>query len=162
MELWDAYDETGRKIAGVSLVRGQPVPEGMYHLVCEILVRHRDGEYLLMQRDPRKAHGGMWEASAGGSVLQNETAPEAARRELKEETGIDAEDLQERGRIFSSESRTIYAEFFCLTGGPKDGIVLQEGETVDYRWVSREELQSMIDSGLVVAWTRTLAEELRP
>ncbi len=41
-----------------------------YHLVCDIIVRHSDGTYLLMQRGYRKPYGGMWEASAGGSALR--------------------------------------------------------------------------------------------
>ena len=78
MELWDAYDENFRRVEGVSLVRGEPIPAGAYHLVCDVLVRHTDGSYLLMRRDPRKHYGGLWEATAGGSALQGEaplTAP---------------------------------------------------------------------------------------
>ena len=39
MEIWDGYLQDGRK-AGVDLVRGKPVPAGLYHLVSEVLVRH--------------------------------------------------------------------------------------------------------------------------
>ncbi|MBO7358435.1 MAG: NUDIX hydrolase, partial [Clostridia bacterium] len=60
MELWDAYNEKGELIKGVTLVQGEKVPDGLFHLVCEIIVRHADGEYLLMQRDPVKHFGGMW------------------------------------------------------------------------------------------------------
>ena len=42
MEIWDAYLRDGTK-AGVDLVRGEPIPEGLYHLVSDVLVRHRDG-----------------------------------------------------------------------------------------------------------------------
>ena len=65
MEKWDAYDINFNKIDSVILVRGEPIPEGLFHLVCEIIVRHDDGNYLLMQRDQRKHLGGMWEATAG-------------------------------------------------------------------------------------------------
>ena len=53
MEIWDAYFKDGTP-AGVDLIRGEKVPEGLYHIVCEILVRHTDGDYLLMQRDFEK------------------------------------------------------------------------------------------------------------
>ena len=53
MELWDAYDRDFKKIQGVTLVRGEVIPEGFFHLVCEIIVRHIDGSYLIMQRDKR-------------------------------------------------------------------------------------------------------------
>ena len=149
MELWDAYDRDFNRIEGATLVRGEPVPEGMYHMVCEVLVRHADGEYLLMQRDRRKPYGGMWEASAGGSALRGETPPECARRELREETGIDAEALTELGRVVSPETRSIYVQFLCVTDCAKDAVTLQAGETVAWRWVSREALLSMDGSELL-------------
>ena len=88
MELWDAYDKDFRKIQGITLIRGEAIPEGTFHLVCDVIVRHTDGSYLLMQRDKRKHFGGMWEATAGGSAIQNESPLECAARELQEETGI--------------------------------------------------------------------------
>ena len=94
MELWDAYDEKLNKIEGKTLVRGEDVPDGVFHLVCEIIVRHADGTYLLMQRDHRKHLGGMWEATAGGSALQGEDPLTCALRELFEETGIEIENLK--------------------------------------------------------------------
>ena len=54
---------------------------------------------LMMQRDPRKHLGGMWEATAGGSALQWEDPLTCAQRELSEETGIKADKLTEIGRV---------------------------------------------------------------
>ena len=42
MELWDAYTKDG-KLTDKVLVRGEPIQEGLYHLTCEVLVRHVDG-----------------------------------------------------------------------------------------------------------------------
>ena len=73
MELWDAYDCEGH-LTGETLVRGEPIPEGRYHLVCGVLVRHVDGDYLLMKRDLSKsAYPGYYEASLGGAVQKGET-----------------------------------------------------------------------------------------
>ena len=69
MERWDAYDRDFKKVQGVTLIRGEKIPENYFHLVCDIIVRHADGSYLVMQRDKRKHLGGMWEATAGGSAL---------------------------------------------------------------------------------------------
>ncbi len=49
MELWDAYDKDFRKIQGITLIRGEAIPEGTFHLVCDVIVRHTDGSYVLMQ-----------------------------------------------------------------------------------------------------------------
>lgn len=115
MEIWDAYDEKLNKIEGVSLIRGEPIKEGYYHLVCEIIVRHKDGSYLLMKRDERKHLGGMWEASAGGSALQGEAPFACAIRELQEETGIVSDELTEIGRVLHHGHKSIYVEYLCNT-----------------------------------------------
>ena len=54
MEIWDGYNIDG-SLAGVDLVRGEKIPDGLYHLVCEVLVQHTDGDFLLMKRDLRQA-----------------------------------------------------------------------------------------------------------
>ena len=143
MALWDAYDETGALIPGVTLVRGDPVPQGCYHLVCDILVRHTDGTYLLMRRAKEKHFGGLWEATAGGSAIKGETPPDCAKRELFEETGIRADHLTKIGHVVHEAHRSYYVLFLCVTDCEKDGVVLQRGETDAFRWVSEKELLNM-------------------
>ena len=161
MELWDSYDKQGNRIPGETLVRGEPVPEGRFHLVCEILVRHRDGTYLLMRRDPRKHHGGLWEATAGGSALRGETPLDCALRELWEETGIRADRLTELGTVVHQAHRTIYVEFLCETDGDKSGVILQQGETVAFRWVTGEEFRTLDKTDLVTTRMQVFVPELR-
>lgn len=161
MELWDAYDAALCKIPDKQLVRGEPVPDGLFHLVCDVIVRHTDGTYLLMQRHPCKHYGGMWEATAGGSALAGETPLDCARRELREETGIIAGRLAEVGRVTSEANRSIYVEFLCETGWDKAAVTLQEGETVDFRWVSRDELLAMKRDELVTERMQRFLEDLQ-
>ena len=161
MELWDAYDVNFNKIEGKTLVRGEPVPDGVCHLVCDIIVKHTDGTYLLMQRDPRKHYGGLWEATAGGSALAGETPQESAMRELREETGIISEDLVEVGTVTDEEAHAIYVEFQCMTGWDKGAVTLQAGETVDFKWVSRDELLAMRRDELLTERMEKFIEELR-
>jgi 8-oxo-dGTP diphosphatase len=159
-ELWDAYDSAFNRIKDMTLVRGEALPDGVYHLVCDVVVKHMDGSYLLMQRDFRKRHGGMWELTAGGSALQGEGALECAKRELKEETGLNAGNLEEIGRIVHDGRRSLYVEYLCVLDCCKDSIVLQEGETVDYKWVDREVLFRMDSREFASARIRKLLEEL--
>ena len=106
MEKWDAYDGHLNKIDGLTLIRGEEIPDGVFHLCCEIIVKHADGTYLLMQRDIRKHLGGMWEATAGGSALQGEDPLTCAIRELQEETGIVTMELTEIGRVLHYGHKT--------------------------------------------------------
>ena len=160
MEIWDAYDKGFRRISGISLIRGQPIPDGCFHLVSEIIVRHRDGSYLLMQRDPRKHLGGMWEATAGGSAQQGESPLACAIRELHEETGISSDDLAEIGQVVHYGHKTIYVEFLCHTDADKASIVLQDGETSAYKWISAGELRKMTRDELATQRVQNFIEEL--
>lgn len=160
MELWDAYNSSLDKIGNVTLVRGESIPKDTFHLVCDILVKHTGGTFLLMKRDPKKHYGGMWEATAGGSALAGENPLQCAIRELKEETGIVSTNFVEVGREVSDKTHSIYIEFLCVTDWKKDNISLQKGETVDYKWVSKDELLAMKQDELVTKRMQKYIEEL--
>ena len=144
MEICDEYLKDGT-LANRDLVRGTSIPKGLYHLVSEILVRHTDGDYLLMKRDERKPnYGGYYEATAGGSALKGEDKLACAKRELLEETGISSDNFTEMGKYVSDE--TIYYSFLCMTDCDKESISLQEGETMSYKWITEQEFIEFINS----------------
>lgn len=159
-EIWDAYDKEFNKIDNVTLVRGENIPDGMYHLVGEIIVKHKDGTYLLMQRDYKKHLGGMWEVTAGGSALKGETSLDCVIRELREETGIIALDIREIGRIVHDDYHSLFVEYLCITDCDKNAIMLQEGETVDYKWINKDDLLKMEADTLASPRTMELIIEL--
>ncbi len=151
MEIWDAYDSDFNIIDGMTLIRGEEntFPDGVYHLVCHVLVKHVDGTFLLMQRDPRKSYPNMWEASASGSALKGETILECAIRELKEETGITASELKEIRRFAWDPGHCLHVELLCVTDCEKNSVVFQEGETVDYKWATADEISIMKSNELL-------------
>ena len=138
MEIWDLYDEQGNKTGETwERSRAMEIPEGRYHIVCDILIRHRDGDFLLTLRDSRKEmYPGCWEASAGGSALTGETPEEGARREMLEETGLKAEKLELISITQKPETRSAVYAFMAAVNCAKDSVLLQEGETVDYQWIN--------------------------
>ena len=137
MEIWDLYDRQGNKTGETwERSRAYEIPEGRYHIVCDILIRHQDGDFLLTLRDPRKeSYPGCWEASAGGSALAGETAEAAARREMLEETGMEAESLELISITWRTESRSVVYAYMGTVSCDKGSVRLQEGETAGYRWV---------------------------
>ena len=147
MEMWDAYLQDGTK-AGMDLVRGEPVPEGLYHLVSEVLVRHEEGDYLLMQRSFDKPnYPGFWEATAGGSALKGEEALSCAIRETREDTGVAHGKMVPIG-IYSSHD-THYQSFLCVTDAAKDSVTCQQGETMGYRWLTEAEFMVFVQSDMI-------------
>ena len=148
MEIWDAYNERLERV-GVDLIRGEPIPEGLYHLVSEILVRHTDGDYLLMRRAlTKETFPGYYEASAGGSALKGESAIDCAVRELYEETGLKKGSLTFLG--IHPSINTIYFLYIFYTNCDKNSIALQEGETDSFKWVSEDEFIKFINSGEMI------------
>ncbi len=145
-EIWDGLNADGTKV-GIDLVRDEPIPGGIYHGVCAVLVKHIDGSYLLMRRDYTKdAYPGYFEATAGGSMLKGETPDEGMRRELFEETGITPCELIFLKTVVSHPKQTIYYTYLGITDCDKDAVVLQEGETVEYRWLDFDNFAKFITS----------------
>ena len=119
----------------------------------EILVRHTDGDYLLMHRSPDKSvFPGYLEATAGGGVMKGETPLQGAFRELKEETGIVADSLIPIANM--PYHRMLCHQYLCVTDCEKDSVTLQEGETVGYTWVSEKEFIDFINSGNMIPTQR--------
>lgn len=150
MELWDAYTRNGVKTGGV-LVRGQRMWPGIYHLVCEVLVRHADGSFLCMIRAKEKPNYPMYpECTAGGSALLGEDPLTCIRRELREETGIEWAEFEEVSRSVREEDSSIFHSYVCTVDWPRDRITLQPGETEGYQWLTEEEFIALINSGRMI------------
>ena len=150
MELWDAYTRNGVKTGGV-LVRGQRMWPGIYHLVCEVLVRHIDGSYLCMIRSREKPNYPLYpECTAGGSALRGESPLDCIRRELREETGIECDEFLEVNRTIRECYATIFHSYICTVDWPKDAVTIQEGETEGYQWLTEEEFIGLLNSGRMI------------
>lgn len=150
MEIWDLYDRDGKK-TGETWERKPgnflSIPEGRYHLVVDILIKHVDGTYLLTKRHPDKdVYPGYWEASAGGSALCGENPLDAAKREMKEETGLFCDELKLINVSFSDRSHSMFYSYLTVVDCDKGSVILQEGETVDYKWVDKEGIVDYMDS----------------
>ena len=148
-EIWDLYYPDGTP-AGRTMVRGDKIPEGLRHLICEVLVRHVDGDYLLMHRCATKSfYPNCWEATAGGSALQGEDVLACIRRELWEETGIAAGDFCQVSRRTDREDCIFYT-YLCVTEWDKTAITPQKGETDDFRWLSEAEFIEFVNSDQII------------
>ena len=79
-----------------------------------------------------------------GKIDAGETDPAAvAARELREETGIASSYFKELRRVVNEQRHFVCVVYFCLTDCDKNSVTLQEGETIDYKWVTKEEILKM-------------------
>ena len=108
MEYIDLYD-MHRIPTGKTILRGSPVPEGMYRVVVHICIFNSKGEMLIQQRQSTKKHfPDMWDISVGGQVSSGETSELAAQREIYEELGLDI-DMSDMRPLASMSFRKKYS-----------------------------------------------------
>jgi len=145
MELWDLYyrDETpsGQTISK----RYTNMPEGLFHIIVETLVKHTDGTYLVMQRSFTKEEApGRYEGSAGGSVLAGETKTEAAIREVLEETALIITEVTPTYYFINDDRGVINQGYVAVTSSPKTSVTYLDGETINHKWLTLSELKAFI------------------
>jgi len=143
-EIWDAYDKDGNPL-GFELVRGKLIKKGVFHIVVEIYPITENNEVLITKRHPDKPWGLKWEIP-GGSIIKGETPEEGAIRELKEETGIEVKesDLHFVYSYLYKDIPVICKCFIVFINKEKTIIRLQEGETIDYRYLPYDEFKKFI------------------
>lgn len=148
MELLDIYDANRNRTGRVHR-RWDRLSRGDYILVVCVWVADDRGRLLLTLRAPEKnGCPNTWENS-GGAVKAGETSRQAIARELYEETGLRVEQ-SEFLLLESDRTRdTFYDFYFVRHPAPLEQIVLQPGETADARWVTLDEMEEMMDAGVV-------------
>jgi ADP-ribose pyrophosphatase len=145
-----AYDNAWIQVLHDEVTRpdGQPGVYGVVHFrnraVGVVAIDDQDRVALVgQQRYTLDRYS--WEIPEGG-VPFDEDPLEGARRELREETGLDASDWREIGRIELSNSVTDEIGLFYLASGLTQGEAAPEAtEDLRLRWVPFAEVIAMID-----------------
>lgn len=110
-------------------------------LVVAGVVLEKDGKFLLVQEGKPEVRG-LWNVPAG-RVENGYTIKETAIKEAKEESGFDVELLEEIAILHKDGDEAVKHIFKAkIIGGE---INFPEGEILDVRWFSLEEIESMKD-----------------
>lgn len=156
IELWDLYNED-RELTGRKHVRGEPIPQGYYHLVVHVWIRNSAGKYLISQRSAdRPMHPLKWEC-VGGSALKGEDSLSAALRETKQEVGLTLSP--ENGKmIYSVTGRVVNGVRFTdivdvwlfRYDGPVDLNLATTKEVAQAAWLDKTQIKTLFDRGELV------------
>ena len=154
MEYWDIYDAEKQLTGSILKTNDWCLKDGEYHLTVLGVICRPDGKFLITKRVMTKAWApGWWEVS-GGAAQAGEESREAVLREVREETGLDAENA-EGGYMFTykrenpGEGDNYFVDVyrFVMDVDEKD-LHLQEEETDGYMFATKEEIESFAKEGI--------------
>ena len=126
-EIWDLYDGHGEK-TGRTMIRGEAIPAGFYHIGVHIWPMNDKGELLIQRRSMNvQWKPGIW-AVTGGSAVSGEEPLTAARRELGEELGYSASEEEMRFVARLRRSNSYCYVYAVKINQPESGFSLQQEE----------------------------------
>lgn len=156
MELFDLYTKD-RLPMNRTIQRGEPMPDGCYHIVINVCIFNSSGDMLIQQRQPfKEGWPNLWDVSCGGSAVSGEDSRAAAEREVAEELGLTISLKHVRPVLtvhFDAGFDDVYVitKDLCL-----DELRLQPEEVQAAKWASEAEICSMIDSGQFIPYQKDL------
>ena len=154
MEQWDIYDENKQKTGRTMNRNDWNMQPGDFHLTVLGVLRRPDGTYLITRRRMDKEWApGCWEVP-GGDVRAGESAEDAVKREILEETGVDVSNA-DGGYVFSykrvnpEEKNNYFVDIFRYTMDiPDSAVHTQEREVMEYAFATLEQIQEYGKQGV--------------
>jgi isopentenyl-diphosphate delta-isomerase type 1 len=156
-EYLDILDENGRP-TGESATHEESHAKGLAHRSVHVWLLNSRHQLLLQKRSlAKRAYPGNWDISAAGHVSSGETSLEAARKEMREELGIDLPEsafaylftVEEHavlngGTYIENEFQDVY---LVRADIDEADLVLQETEVEAVRWCDLEEISRWLEGG---------------
>lgn len=145
MEILDLYNKNGEKL-NKTIIRGEKIDENEYIKLTVVYIKC--GDYYLIQKCS-KEKGGVY-AFTGGHVSSGNSSLVQACIEVKEELGLDldAKKLKFLGNIYRKSA--IFDIYLYEDNNLKTyDFKLQTQEVESVHWLTKTEIEELIDKGLV-------------
>lgn len=148
MELIDIVNEKD-KVVGVKN-KDDVHRDGDLHRASRVYVVNSKGDILIHRRTKtKKLNPGYWDITVGGHVHSGETYENAAKRELKEELGIENVKFFEIGKWMGCPSaaspleRLMVKIFLVKFDGSMEGLIFDKNEISEIKFVKISELEKI-------------------
>lgn len=146
VQLVDANDQPAGGASKADIFK-----DGLLHRIARIMLFDESGMVLIQKRLADKTlFPGCWDNSAAGHVDEGEDYLTAAKRELSEEIGVEA-DLKEASyyRAYSEDRNKRldrFTKIYTATIAHDSKFSLQPQEVAEVKWVSVDSLLDLVSS----------------
>lgn len=147
-EMVDIINENN-EVVGLAL-KSEVHQKGLRHRVSAVLLQNGQGKYLIPTASEQKVEAGGLFHSAAGHVQSGDGYAISACRELREETGVKAEENQIEllgsfwvEKDYPTRSEKERFEVFKIKYDPTMGKVVLNEEQINEQWLSEEELKEI-------------------
>lgn len=125
---------------------------GLLHRIVMVLVINDDGELLLQKRGPNVAtHPNRWDVSAAGHVDEDEGYLDAAKREMKEEIGLEGVELIELDYFHAKDTYeglilNRYKKLYKVIVPKKTKFKINKDEVKEVKWFKPQKIKDLINN----------------
>ncbi len=152
-EMVDIYNPNTMEITGEVIDKLAAHRLGIWHSSVHLLIINKEKTKVLFQQraSNKDLYPSMWDISVGGHIMAKESNIDAVNRELKEELGIDSNNMEfvkkykEELNNNGVDSREIVSLFVMYLDENEVKFRLQKEEVNRVKWLSKGEIEKLIN-----------------
>ena len=163
-EMIDVLDENTGEKTGEVISKNEAHSKGIWHGSIHVLVVNNNKSKTLLQKRcvDKRLYPNTWDIAVGGHISSGEDDLTSAKRELKEELGLNLEELKiekldriteklVNNGVISNEYVSIFIVYADID---INDITLQVEEVSEAKWCTKEELNMFIKDKVIIPHVR--------
>lgn len=163
-ELVDVYDSLTGEKTGEIISKNKAHEEGIWHSAIHIIMISKDKSKVLLQKRcaSKKLYPNMWDITVGGHISVGEDSLVSAKREFKEELGLDLDNFEFRYLNKVKEefynnginSKELVYVYLVIGDVEVDSLKLQKEEVSASRWFNKREFLELVNADKIIKHDR--------
>lgn len=163
-ELVDVYDSLTGEKTGEIISKNKAHEEGIWHSAIHIIMISKDKSKVLLQKRcaSKKLYPNMWDITVGGHISVGEDSLVSAKREFKEELGLDLDDFEfkyldkVKEEFYNNglSSREFVYVYLVFGDVEVDSLKLQKEEVSAARWFNKREFLELVNVDKIIKHDR--------
>lgn len=157
-EMVDIYNPDTMEKTGEIIDKSAAHRFGIWHSSIHLIIMNKDKTKVLFQKrsNIKDLYPDMWDISVGGHIMSRESDIEAVKRELKEELGIESNNIEfvkkhkEELNNNNIDSKEIVSLFVMYIDENVEKIKLQKEEVSNIKWYTKTEMEKLIKDRKVI------------